>query len=134
MTWYSHGQDGSGSGVYQRHFQNVSETPVITSDGGGDTASISDIENTIAVTKVSATVPEAGPLTYSIAGGADQALFIIDGNTGALSFESAPDFEAPKDSGKDNIYDVTVKATDAAGFAATQALKVSVTMSTKPRR
>ncbi len=90
-------------------------------------AAISLAENKTAVTTVKASDPEKGASSYAIVGGADKALFVIDAKTGALSFKSAPNFETPKNSGKDNIYDVTVKVTDAGGLAATQALKVSVT-------
>ncbi|HIF20251.1 MAG TPA: cadherin repeat domain-containing protein [Gammaproteobacteria bacterium] len=33
--------------------------------------------------------------TYSITGGADQTLFVIDASAGALSFKNAPDYENP---------------------------------------
>jgi hypothetical protein len=49
--------------------------------------------------------------TYSITGGADETLFNIDGNSGVLSFKSAPDFETPTDAGANNIYDVEITAT-----------------------
>ena len=54
----------------------------------------------MAVTTVHAVDPDAGTaLTYSISGGADAALFNIDASTGALSFKTAPNFEAPSDVG-----------------------------------
>src|SRR5262249_2903133 len=52
------------------------------------------------------------PLTYSISGGADRSLFTIDPSTGALSFATAPNFEAPADANHDNVYEVTVQVTD----------------------
>ena len=55
---------------------NQNEAPVITSNLGGPTAAISMAENGTAVTNVTATDVDAGAsLTYSISGGADQALF-----------------------------------------------------------
>ncbi|MCA2002741.1 MAG: cadherin repeat domain-containing protein, partial [Chloroflexi bacterium] len=51
-------------------------------------------------------------LSYSILGGADAALFALDPLTGALSFLSPPDFEAPKDAGADNVYNLTVQVSD----------------------
>jgi hypothetical protein len=65
-------------------------------------------------------------LTYSIAGGSDAALFEINGNTGALSFVTAPDYEAPTDADADNVYDVTVQASDGSDTG-TQALSITVT-------
>ncbi|MEZ5728588.1 MAG: cadherin repeat domain-containing protein [Burkholderiaceae bacterium] len=103
--------------------------PVITSDGGGATATVNVAENTTAVTTVTATDADlpAQTMNYSIVGGADAALFTIDGVTGALSFLAAPDYEGPADTGADNVYDVTVQADDGAGRTDTQAIAVSVT-------
>ena len=86
--------------------------PVITSNGGGASASINVAENATAVTTVTATDADlpAQTLTYAISGGADQALFSIDPSTGVLRFSAAPNFEAPTDSGTDNVYDVIVQA------------------------
>ena len=71
------------------------------------------------------TTLDAGYVTqYSVVGGVDASKFSITGNT--LSFTSAPDFEAPTDSGTNNIYDVTVRATNPAGFA-DRSIAVTVT-------
>uniref|UniRef100_UPI0035B2446B cadherin domain-containing protein n=1 Tax=Zoogloea sp. TaxID=49181 RepID=UPI0035B2446B len=98
-------------------------TPVITS---GATASVA--ENTTAVMTVTATDADlpAQTLTYSIVGGADAAKFAINASTGALSFATAPDYEAPTDAGGNNVYDVTVQATDGA-LSSTKAIAVTVT-------
>ena len=102
-------------------------TPVIGSDGGGASASLSVAENHTAVTTVQASDADAGTtIAYSIVGGADASLFAIDGTTGALSFKAAPDFEAPADSDNDNQYDLTVQASDGA-LTDTQAIAVTVT-------
>ncbi|WP_338416332.1 cadherin domain-containing protein, partial [uncultured Sphaerotilus sp.] len=102
--------------------------PVITSDGAMATAAVSVAENTSAVTTVTASDADqpAPTLTYSISGGADAARFTIDASTGALSFVSAPDFEAPADVGADNVYDVLVQASDGSQTG-TQAIAVTVT-------
>jgi FG-GAP-like repeat/Cadherin domain len=93
--------------------EDVNAPPLITANGGGDTASLSVPENTTAVSVVTATDPDAGTtLTYSIAGGADAGRFHIDGASGALSFITAPDFEAPADVDHDNTYIVQVRASD----------------------
>ena len=104
----------------------VNDAPTITSNDGGDEASLSVAENTSAVTKVTATDPDDGAtLEYKISGGADSALFAID-KDGTLSFIAAPNFEAPGDEDKDNVYDVVVQAWD--GLAGdTQTLHVTVT-------
>ena len=108
--------------------EGANTAPEINSNGAGGTAMISIAENTTAVTTVTATDADANTtITYSISAGADKNLFQIDATTGVLSFKSAPDFEAPKDSGGDNIYDVTVRATDNAGASDEQGIAVSVT-------
>jgi Ca2+-binding RTX toxin-like protein len=86
--------------------------PVITSNGAGTTASVNVSENATAVTTVAAVDADNGALSYSIVGGADAALFAIDPQTGVLSFLTAPDFELPGDFNADNVYDVTVQASD----------------------
>ena len=74
-------------------FEN--SAPIITSNGGGNTAAVSIAENTTAVTTVTATDPDVGQtLSYSIIGGADASKFTIGSTTGALSFVTAPNFEA----------------------------------------
>ncbi len=97
----------------------VNDPPAITSG-----ASFSIAENKTAVTKVTATDPDDTP-TFTIAGGADRALFKIDATTGALAFKAAPDFENPGDAGGNNVYQVTVRASD--GTASdTKAITVAV--------
>ena len=116
---------------------DVNETPLITSNGGGATATILVSENTTAVTTVVAADPDLGGandllnnfenLTYSITGGADQLKFVIDANTGMLAFVTAPDFEVRTDADGDNIYDVVVTATDGGHLSDSQAIAVTVT-------
>ncbi|TXG81553.1 MAG: hypothetical protein E6R12_14020, partial [Sphingomonadales bacterium] len=88
---------------------DVNEAAVITSG-----AAASFAENaTGTVYTASATDPEGANLSYSLSG-ADAALFEIDAATGAVAFKAAPNFEAPADAGADNVYDVTVSASDGA--------------------
>ena len=65
-------------------------------------------------------------ITYSITGGDDQALFTIDTATGEISFASAPDFENPADADPDNVYKLTVQATD--GGSNTDTLSATITV------
>jgi hypothetical protein len=103
------------------------QPPVITSNGGGATATVSVREGVTAVTDADATDADIGQaLTYSIAGGADAALFAIDPATGVLSFVTAPDFENPTDAGANNVYDVNVGVADGAGGSDMQAISVTV--------
>lgn len=93
---------------------NVNDAPVIGSNGGGATASINVNENGTAITTVTSTDQDSPTqtLTYSLAGGLDQAKFSIDPGTGVLTFIAAPNFEVPTDNGGDNGYDVIVRVTD----------------------
>ena len=122
--------DTSGSGIKAQIFaleQTPGHAPAITSNGGGITASLTLAENTKAVTTVSASDPDAGTkFSYAIVGGGDAARFVIDANSGALAFKTAPNFESPADVGLDNTYNVTVQVSDGA-LTAIQTLAVTVT-------
>ncbi|MHB8962656.1 MAG: InlB B-repeat-containing protein [Saccharofermentanales bacterium] len=86
--------------------------PAITSDGGGDSASISVDENQTTVTTVTAADPDSVHLTYSISGGYDASRFVMDATSGVLSFLEAPNFESPVNYYTNNIYEVTVQVSD----------------------
>jgi glucose/arabinose dehydrogenase len=89
-------------------------------------ASVSVAENSSGtIYTATATDPDGGALSYSLAGGADQAAFRISG-TGALSFVGTPDFEAPTDANGDNVYQVDIRADDGS-LTATLSLSVTVT-------
>ena len=68
-------------------------------------------ENTQDVATFQATDAEGDNITYSISGD-DASWFSIESSSGILSFQSSPDFENPQDSNIDNIYQVTVVASD----------------------
>ena len=91
----------------------TNDDPIITTNGGGSSASISVSENSSYVTTVGASDSDTtNTITYSIVGGADAALFTIDPYTGVLSFVAQPDAENPGDQGGNNIYNVIVRASD----------------------
>jgi hypothetical protein len=104
----------------------VNDLPIITSDGGGATAGFVVAENTTAVTTATATDIDLQPLAFSLAG-VDAGRFSIDSVTGVLTFNPAPNFEVPGDSGGNNVYNVTVVVSDGAGGTDSQALTVTVT-------
>ena len=70
---------------------------------------------------------EGSGLTYSISDGADQTLFSIDSATGVVTFDAAPDFEAPGDANGDNNYEVQVTVTDSGGLTDVQDIIITVT-------
>lgn len=99
--------------------------PVITGPSGGAgaaTSAVSVTEGTTSVTTLSADET----VTWSKDGGVDAALFTLDASSGALSFTTAPDYEAPSDADTNNAYIVVVKATDGAGNVAAQTVTVTV--------
>jgi len=59
------------------------------------------------VVTLAATANDA--ITYSLDGGPDASLFNLNGNV--LSFKNATSYANPSDANKDNVYNVTVKAT-----------------------
>ena len=87
-------------------------------------ASFNVAENQTAVGTVTATDADGNALVYAIAGGADAAKFTINPTTGALTFNATPDFEAPTDSGSNNVYDVTVSVSDGIAAPVEQAITV----------
>ncbi|MEQ1635602.1 MAG: DUF4347 domain-containing protein [Methylococcales bacterium] len=122
-TAFSHHTDSAGLTVIASN-----DAPLIISNGGGSTASISLAENIGIVTTVTATDIDlpAQKLVYSLYGGDDQGLFSIDPNSGVLSFTSPPDYETPGDFNHDNIYDVTIQVNDGNGGVATQTLAIQI--------
>jgi len=68
-------------------------------------------ENTTEITTIQATDPEGDNITYSIEG-SDSASMTIGSMSGELYFISPPDYENPQDSNQDNIYEVTIIASD----------------------
>ena len=97
------------------HLINSPNDPAgIKSNGGGLTATINMYENNELVTTVNAVDPQNNNIKYqySIAGGIDSSRFSITSNSGKLKFLTIPNFEIPNDSNKNNVYEVTVKATN----------------------
>ena len=103
----------------------ANDTPAITS---GATESVA--ENTAGtVYTAAASDRDAGQtLSYSL-GGTDARLFNINSSTGAVSFKVAPNYEVPSDAGGDNVYDITVTASDSGtgNLAASKAVRITVT-------
>src|SRR5262249_44205891 len=101
---------------------DVNDTaPVITT-----AASQSVAEGQTFVAALTATDADAvgGPAAFSISGGADAARFTI--TAGVLHFQRAPNYENATDADADNVYEITVQATDGAN-PVTRAITVHVT-------
>ena len=103
----------------------TNDAPVITSG-----ATVSAAENTSRTVYIAtASDPDSSGVVYSL-GGTDAALFEIvntaDGR-GIVSFRTAPDFEAPTDADENNVYDITVGASDGLNTATVQPVAITVT-------
>ena len=90
----------------------VNEAPTITTTSSSATGLRQPENRTSRLYTYRATDPEGSGIAWSV-GGADGRFFTID-ERGQFSFSetSPPDFEFPGDSGGDNIYNVTVQASD----------------------
>ncbi|WP_278047005.1 bluetail domain-containing putative surface protein, partial [Dolichospermum circinale] len=111
---YVYVADG-GSGL-----QIIDLAPVITSAGTATFAENST-ETVYTVTATNVNVNTA--LTYSLSG-TDANLFNI--NNGVVTFKTAPNFEAPGDSGANNVYDINVIANNGISNT-TKAVAITVT-------
>ena len=104
---------------------DVNEPPVITS--GPTTKNVA--ENTTSVDSYTATDVDASDTrTWSKETGQDSGLFTINPSNGALRFSTAPNYEAPNQSGSTlNEYVVTVRVTDGGGLFDTRTVTITVT-------
>ncbi|MDB9525092.1 VCBS domain-containing protein [Oscillatoria sp. CS-180] len=85
------------------------------------------VENTTGTAVTASASDSDTPITYSLDSAiADNALFNIDGSTGAVTFLASPDFEAPQDANQDNGYEIQVKATDDLGASSVQDITINV--------
>jgi hypothetical protein len=96
----------------------INAAPVISS---GNTYSVA--ENTTAIGSVAASDADGDTLNYVLTGD-DSSLVTLTGTT--LSFNAAPDFEAPSDANTDNVYKVTLVVSDGLAKDAKD-LEISVT-------
>jgi glucose/arabinose dehydrogenase len=97
------------------------QAPVFTSQAATNVAENSNGT----VYHATASDPDGNALTFSLAGGADQARFQISA-AGALSFVAPPDFESPADADANNVYLVRIAVSDGA-TSTTLDLSVTVT-------
>jgi VCBS repeat-containing protein len=104
---------------------NINEAPTITTNSSATTHSVTQAENISAVITYAATDVDAGTsLSWSLSG-TDAADFSIAGS-GALSFASNPDYEAPADSDANNSYIVVVTVSDGS-LTDTQTITITIT-------
>jgi hypothetical protein len=120
--------DGSATAGDSRNIrvEAINDAPIITSNGGTNSASVNVSEYTTAVTTVTTSDVDGGTASYSISGGSDQTHFIINSTTGVLEFVTAQRFLTPTDADGNNTYEVQVQVSDGYGGTDTQLLQVHV--------
>ena len=96
-----------GASEITQNYNAMTDVTWPTLSGGNNSVN----ENQTSATTISANQTSS----FSIVGGADIGKFNIDTATGTITFKSAPNFEAPDDSGANRIYDLTVRALDLVG-------------------
>ena len=115
---------GAGAADVTITVRDVNEAPTVTGEGMANdhaedaaVALMTGLVDNVVAWKATATDPEGGSITWSLSG-ADEALFELTGiddaipTTAGLVFKAKPDFENPEDANLDNIYEVTVVASD----------------------
>ena len=118
-------EDNSDEITVTINVTNVNEPPAVTGEAA---VTFEEEAGSIAtpLDTYTGTDPDAGAPTptWSVAGD-DGSKFDISTN-GALTFKAKPDFEAPTDANKNNVYEVTVRAADGDGNRGEMAVKVTV--------
>jgi hypothetical protein len=114
-----------GSGLLIIRYQ----VPDTTAPSFTNSTTFSLAENSsIGANAATITVNESATITIN--SGNDSALFTIvisDSTTARIRFLTSPNFEAPADAGPNNVYDISVRATDSAGNFANQSIAITIT-------
>ena len=105
----------------------VNEPPVISGDA---TPGIKE-EGSLLVGTYRASDPESATIAWQPLTGADSGQFEFTSSNGRLAFKAAPDYEQATDSGRNNVYDVTL-GVSAGGHITTLDIAVSVTNEEEP--
>ena len=125
MTLVATDDDGNtASEAFTVTVTDVAETVTFTIDAIADTTVAENAAFTSVPPSLSGATP-IGNLTYTVSG-TDAGLFSVDAGSGVVSMV-ARDFESPADANTDNVYEVTLVATDDDGNTASEAFTVTVT-------
>ena len=112
--------NNQGGGLYRLTVTRAAGTPALTVSGA---TTLDYAENGVGTVAGYTTSGTQGAVTWSLSGD-DSGDFSIS-SAGELAFTAAPDYEAPADADTDNVYQVTVEATDGTNNAT---LDVTVTV------
>lgn len=101
---------------------NANQAPIFTSN-----SSFSTLDNSLKTGyQAAATDKDEDAIIYSITGGVDGVDFIVEPESGVVSFVRAPDFEHPHDENLDNIYELEISATDSKNASNRLSLQITV--------
>ena len=117
------GGGGGGGDSYSAPVAPSNNAPTITNTTGN----YSVPENQTSAFTVTASDPDGDTLTFSISG-TDSSLFTIS-SSGVVTFNTAPDYENPSDSGSNNVYDLSASVSDGS-LSASKDFMVTVTNDT----
>jgi hypothetical protein len=129
---YSGGQlfaDNAYLANYDISFTLIYSSSDTTAPTFSSSTTFSVAEN-IATSATAATIKVSESATVTISSGADASLFNIsasDSVTAIIKFKASPNYEAPTDVGGNNVYEITLTATDLASNAGTQSITITVT-------
>ena len=109
------GVTGTPEGGYKRN-EPIGDSPTrMRIEFAGDDPEITGTDNT---DEIKWTLTGTDAEDFSIGN--------YDNTAGVLTFKEDPDFEAPIDSNRNNVYELTVQATDEGGNTVSQSVKVTV--------
>ena len=120
--------DGNGGTTIQQFDIVVSDNigPVFSSS-----TAIDFVERGTGVV-YTAIAADAASFTYSMAVADDSNLFEFDGESGEVTFKAAPSFDNPQDADQNNIYSITILASDEYGNVTEQIVTITVTKNDLP--
>jgi hypothetical protein len=91
------------------------------------TGPVAYTENSVGIAyQANATDINQDAVVYGL-GGVDAAQFNIVAATGAVTFKAVPDYETPLDDDDNNVYNITVTASDGVNTSVAQAVAIAVT-------
>ena len=118
-------EDGITIETYHLTVTRAANTaPTISGDDGVLYAE----HDTALVATYTADDTEGNAITFGVSG-LDAPLFAMDAANGQLTFKNPPDFEDPQDDGQDNIYELTITATETNGNPSNLASELEVGVS-----
>jgi len=122
----SDGAGGSDSQAIGVTVTNVNTAPTITSGAAGTVAENAPVATVVYDAEAKDDGENSGTLTYSLAASGDSKLFNIDAGTGQVTFKAQVDFDKPGDADGNNVYEITVQASDGS-LVGSQPVSITVT-------